>query len=125
MTTQSAESGTPMTDAAQASLRKWECDPRLYAHTSPPPDGWDIARSLERQLAEARSERDALRKDAERWRWSRDILSGDNSKASDRKALYIAAGLMRNETVEQIIDAALSANQSNPSNPANPEEETR
>jgi hypothetical protein len=54
-------------------------------------------------------EADALRADAERWQWAKDILSGDDEAVTNAKTLYLGAGLMRGETIEQIIDAAKSA----------------
>jgi hypothetical protein len=43
-------SDTPRTDECIAAIRKWECDPRLYAHMPPPQSVQDHARALEKAL---------------------------------------------------------------------------
>jgi hypothetical protein len=58
---------------------------------------------------QARDEAEALRRDADRWTWAKDILSGDDTPLANAKTLTLAAGLMRNETVDQVVDGALAA----------------
>lgn len=46
----------------------------------------------------------SARQDAQRWQWAKPVLSGDDTPAANAKTLELAAGLMRTETVEQVID---------------------
>ena len=48
-------------------------------------------------------------RDAERYRWAKPILSGDDQALADSRARQLAAGLMAQLDPDAIIDAALKA----------------
>jgi hypothetical protein len=52
---------------------------------------------------------DALDRDAARWNWAKDILSGSDEPVTNAKTLFVAAGLMRDETIDKIVDSAIAA----------------
>ncbi len=61
------------------------------------------------QVRKLMIERIEFEQDAKRWQWARDILSGNDTPEANAKTLELAAGLMRNESVEQTIDNAIAA----------------
>ena len=114
----SGESGTPETDKVYLSVHKpWtKTFNRLL----------QVSESLERRLTAARAEAEALRKDAERYRWlANRVLAcdyGDNDKPGEigwriRHDLLPAAigerqpAFMYGKSIDAAIDAALTASE--------------
>lgn len=69
--------------------------------------GAKLAR-LEAINAEVGGERDNLATNAKRWRVVRPMLTGDDTPEANAITLAIAAGLMRNETIEQVVDGLIA-----------------
>jgi hypothetical protein len=80
----SERSDTPRTDAKERESTN--CSPQLHAHY-----GWKFARQLEREC-------EALRVDAERYRWLRDEYT---SKPFDERTA------LRGDTLDEAIDKAI------------------
>lgn len=58
------------------------------------------------ESAERRADENA--RDAERYRWAKAVLAGDDTAEADAKTLGIAAGLIAGKDVDMAIDAARS-----------------
>ena len=103
---------TAMATSLLDLLDKVPADARLSYEHSPthhqmiPVGG--LASAAAFRIRELEAERDALRAAAERYRWARDILGGDDSAAGDRKAAQLAHGLMLQLSLDAAIDAAIA-----------------
>jgi hypothetical protein len=104
-------SETPRTDQWQKQYDDW-ADKSLFRPSTvmeDVPDGWDRCRELERELAAAKAERDALRADAERYRWLRVRHPGHRLEVRYWTGTWW-------EVVEQAnLDAAIDAARKDPS----------
>ena len=85
-------SKTPLTDAVDDGVH----DQRIFI----------LARQLELANASLRAEIAEARK---KWEWVTPILSGDDDPLTNSRTLELAAGLMRNETLDTIVSNAIRA----------------
>lgn len=116
--TKEPESGTPRTDELTARHLHESADrsPNMFREIRHGREWVDLARSLERELAAALAERDEARKDAERYRFLRE-LQGDfhveqwtrhltTTGRESRRATWL---VKRGSDLDAAIDAALTA----------------
>ena len=94
------ELAAPSPSAERVEIRRLEAESAAFHDEA-------LICNAARMKAEARVAE--LEKDAKRWNLVRPMLTGENTPEANAITLGLAAGLMRNETIEQITDGMLDA----------------